>query len=347
MTKPKKLLLLVNLGSPKSPQPDDVGTFLNEFLMDPLVINIPKPIRWLLVKKLIVPRRKFTSAEAYQSIWMGDNGSPLVYYTEKFKNSLSSELKDFHVDFAMRYNGPSIQKVLDHYKDFQEVYLLPVYPQYAESSSETVLVEARNYVREQNLKTKIYKLDYFYNSEDYIDCMVQHIETHLQDRGIEHILFSYHGLPESHLRKLGPEYKKSCLQKDCCPKKFGKKHLCYRSQCFETTQLIKDKLNFKDVTYSTSFQSRLGRAEWVKPYTTEHVPSLVNKHNVKKLAVVSPSFVADCLETLEEIDMELREQFEELGGNDFYYVPALNDSEAWVKRFAQWVSKSHNQWDLL
>ena len=166
-----KLLLVVNLGSPKSPQPNDVGDFLNEFLMDPLVIDIPKPLRWFLVKKLIVPKRKFNSAEAYQAIWMKEGGSPLVYYTKRFIESLSEHLKDFKVDFAMRYNGPSISEVLNKYSDYSQVYVLPIYPQYAESSTETVLVEVKRSMKKMTQKPQIFKKDYFYQSEEYLDSM--------------------------------------------------------------------------------------------------------------------------------------------------------------------------------
>ena len=348
MNKPNKLLLIVNLGSPKLPESKEVGEFLDEFLMDPLVIDIPKPLRWLLVKKLIVPRRSPESAKAYSKIWMGQNGSPLVFHTKNMVKEISSELKNFHVDFAMRYNGPSLESTLNHYRTFQEIYLLPIYPQYAESSTETVFSEVKRILNKGKSSPKIFKCDYFYSQPEYLDTLTDHIKKEVEGKSLDHILFSYHGLPERHMKKLGRTYRKTCLQDNCCPQKFDKEHLCYRAQCFETTHLVGQKLKTKKpITMSTSFQSRLGKAEWIKPYTTSHIEDLVKKQGVKKLAVVCPSFICDCLETLEEIDMELREQFKELGGEEFHYIPAFNNSELWVKNMSSWVERAHASWPSL
>ncbi len=345
MSTPDKLLLLVNLGSPKKPEAPEVGEFLDEFLMDPLVINIPKPLRWLLVKKLIVPKRSHESAEAYSAIWDKQTGSPLVHYTKKLVEHLSPYVDDFTVDYAMRYNGPSIESLIEKYKDYKEIYLLPVYPQYAESSTETVFVETQRVMANKPASyPKIKKVDYFFNQKEYIDALTKHIQKELVGKDIDHLLFSYHGLPENHIKKLGADYKKNCLKPGCCEKRFGTNHLCYKGQCVETTHLVSKELS---VATSTSFQSRLGRAQWIKPYTTEHLDELVKVKGVKNLAVVCPSFVCDCLETLEEVDMQLREQFEEAGGKNFYYIPAFNTEEVWLKHLSQWFQRSQGQWPEL
>lgn len=328
-------VLLINLGSPASTDPKDVRTYLNQFLMDKYVIDIPKFFRHILVKGIITPRRSFKSAAAYDVIWT-EEGSPLVNYTRRFAEKLQ-KLVHFQYDirWAMRYGQPSVESRMRDW-DVEEILIIPLYPQYAESSSLTAIEEALAFLP-PGVRTKVAKD--FFQHEAFISSEAQGIQAHLDKFQPDHLLLSYHGLPERHLKKLYPDH---CLQEPgCCAKVKEENRFCYRAQCFATTRAITAKLNYPRANISVSFQSRLGRQPWIKPYTDYVVPALV-KQGVKKLSVASPSFVCDCLETLEEIQVRLREQFLESGGIDLQLIPALNDQDYWVSNFRRIISDLDN-----
>jgi ferrochelatase len=328
-------VLLINLGSPESTDPQDVRAYLNEFLTDPYVIDIPSFFRHILVKGLITPKRAATSAAAYEVIWTAE-GSPLVEFTRRFAAKLQ-QLVHFQYDvrWGMRYGRPSVESALKDW-DVEEILVIPMYPQYAESSTRTAIEEALKHIPSK-IKTKV--SEDFFNHEAFIASETQRIQSHIDQFKPDHLLLSYHGLPERHLTKLYPNH---CLQEPgCCAKVKEVNRFCYRAQCYATTRAISAKLNYPPTNISVSFQSRLGRRPWIKPYTDYVVPALV-KQGVKNLSVASPSFVCDCLETLEEIQVRLREQFLESGGIELRLIPALNDQDYWVSNFRRIISDLDN-----
>lgn len=326
-----KGLLLINLGSPDSPDVDDVKAYLTQFLTDSYVIDLPNVLRQILVRGLIVPRRAKNSAEAYQKIWT-ENGSPLVHFTQQFAQKVQASLPELEVRWAMRYGSPSLEEVMEGWK-LDELLIIPLYPQFAESSTQTAIDEASKYLPPK-LKPKI--LWDFFSHPAFIDSLTSRIQTHVDEFRPDHLLVSYHGLPEHHLTKMYPDH---CLREPgCCEKVSQENRFCYRAQCFATTRALTAQLNYPRNQISVSFQSRLGRRPWIKPYTDYVVPALV-KQGVRKLSVACPSFVCDCLETLEEIQMRLREQFIEEGGTDLQLIPALNDSDHWVANFGKMVTE--------
>jgi protoporphyrin/coproporphyrin ferrochelatase len=324
----KRGLLLINLGSPAKPEPKEVRAYLNEFLMDPYVIDIPAPLRWVLVRAIIAPTRAPKSAEAYKKIWRA-NGSPLVHYTREFAAKVARELgSDWEVRWAMRYGSPSIQDTAKNWS-VDEIVTIPLYPQYAESSTRTAIETARKVMP---AKTK-YLRD-FHAQPAFIESQAQVIQTELERFKPDHLLLSFHGLPEHHVTKIHPDH---CLKSpSCCDELTERNALCYRAQTMATVRALKLKLSFPSEKISVSFQSRLGRRPWIKPYTDIVVDDLA-KSGVRRLAVSCPSFIADCLETLEEIQMRLKEQFIAAGGQDLVLIPAVNDSDDWVRRFALMV----------
>jgi len=332
----KKGVLLVNLGSPESPEPKDVKTYLGEFLMDERVIDVPLWARTLLVKGIILNTRPKASAAAYKKIWW-DEGSPLIVLSERLQKKLQQEI-EFPVALAMRYGSMTIKKGLQELADqgVDEVFLIPLYPQFAMATTETILVLAEEVRKEHFPQMRIQDLPAFYNEPDYIEVLSNAIAGHLEGNAYEHLLFSYHGVPERHIRK--SDITKSHCQIDglCCKTPSQAHEFCYRHQCKEVTRLVAEKLKLKEGSYSTSFQSRLGFDPWLQPYTDRTIERL-GKEGVKKMAIVTPAFVSDCLETLEEIAMEGEEIFHEMGGKEFTTVPCLNDDQAWVNLLAKWI----------
>lgn len=339
----KKGVLLVNLGSPDSPEPADVKTYLGEFLMDERVIDVPLWARTLLVKGIILNTRPKASAAAYKKIWW-DEGSPLIVLSERLQKKLQTQV-EFPVALAMRYGSMTIKKGLQELVDkgVEEVFLIPLYPQFAMATTETILVLAEEIRKKDFPNLKISDLKAFYNRKDYIEVLSNSIAGHLKDKTYEHILFSYHGVPERHIRK-SDITKSHCNPGDsenslCCKTPSAAHEFCYKHQCKEVTRLVAEKLNFENGTYSTSFQSRLGFDPWLQPYTDLTIERL-GKKGVKNMAIITPAFVSDCLETLEEIAMEGEEIFHEMGGKEFTTVPCLNDDDEWVALLAKWI----HQW---
>ncbi len=334
----KKGVLLVNLGSPESTSTKDVRRYLDEFLMDKRVIDIPYWKRFLLIKGIILNIRPKKSANAYKKIWMNE-GSPLVVFSNKFKAKLGEKL-DIPVVLGMRYGTMSIHKGMQKLYDqgVDEILLIPLYPHYAMSSFETVVEKAK----EINLKyfpnIKLDILPAFYNKKEYIKAMGNNLKRHLDSFEYDHILFSYHGIPEHHILKSDPTKNHCKIDRTCCETHSIAHQTCYRHQCFKTTKEIVKLLGLKEGTYSNSFQSRMLKDPWLKPYTDFELEKFPEK-GVKKLAVITPAFVTDCLETLEEIAIRGKQDFLNSGGTHLKHIPCLNDNEDWVEAVSDWVRK--------
>jgi ferrochelatase len=331
-----KGVLLVNLGSPESPNPKDVKKYLGEFLMDQRVIDVPHWARTLLVKGIILNTRPKASAAAYQKIWWED-GSPLIVLSERLQHKVQ-EKSEIPIALAMRYGSMTIKKGLQELvnKGVKEVLLFPLYPQFAMATTETIVVLAKEIIKSDFPDLKMTSVPAFYNKPDYIEVLSNSIKSNLEGVDFEHLLFSYHGVPERHIRK--SDVTKSHCQIDgkCCVTPSSAHEYCYRHQCYEVTRLVAENLNLKENTYSTSFQSRLGFDPWLLPYTDRTIERL-GKEGIKNMAIVTPAFVSDCLETLEEIAMEGQEIFHEMGGENFRTLPCLNDSDAWVNLLSKWI----------
>jgi ferrochelatase len=334
-----KGVLLVNLGSPDSPDPKDVKKYLGEFLMDERVIDVPLWARTLLVKGIILNTRPKASAEAYKKIWWQE-GSPLIVLSERLQNKIQNQV-DFPVALAMRYGSMTIKKGIQELVDkgVDDVFLIPLYPQYAMATTETILVLAESIRKEQFPNIKIQDLKAFYNNENYINVLSHSIARHLEGKDYEHLLFSYHGVPERHIKKSDITKSHCKIDGSCCVTASPAHEFCYRHQCLEVTRLVAEKLSLKKGTFSTSFQSRLGFDPWLQPYTDRTIERL-GKQGIKKMAIVTPAFVSDCLETLEEIAMEGEEIFHEMGGKEFSTVPCLNDDKEFVDLLSSWI----NEW---
>lgn len=332
----KKGILLVNLGSPDSPEPKDVKKYLGEFLMDERVIDVPLWARNLLVKGIILNTRPKASAAAYKKIWWKE-GSPLIVLSERLQHKVQEEV-EFPVALAMRYGRMTMKKGLQELVDqgVDEVLLFPLYPQFAMATTETITVLAEELRQEFFPNLKIESVPAFYNKPDYIEVLSNSIKKHLEGKSYDHLLFSYHGIPERHIRKSDITKSHCKIDGSCCVTTSKAHEFCYKHQCLEVTRLVAEKLEFEAGTYSTSFQSRLGFDPWLQPYTDRTIERL-GKQGVKNMAIVTPAFVSDCLETLEEIAMEGEEIFHEVGGKGFTTVPCLNDDKAWVALIAKWV----------
>ena len=336
-----KGVLLVNLGSPDSPEPKDVKKYLGEFLMDERVIDVPLWARNLLVKGIILNTRPKASAAAYKKIWW-EEGSPLIVISERLKSKVQKQV-DFPVALAMRYGSMTIKKGLQELVDkgVDEVFLIPLYPQFAMATTETILVLAEDIRKEHFPDLKISDLPAFYNNEDYIEVLSKSIKKNLEGKNYDHLLFSYHGVPERHIRKRDITKSHCKIDGSCCVTPSPAHEFCYRHQCLEVTRLVAKKLNLKDSTYSSSFQSRLGFDPWLQPYTDRTIERL-GKEGIKNMAIATPAFVSDCLETLEEIAMEGEEIFHEMGGKEFSTIPCLNDDDEWVALLVKWIKKWSN-----
>lgn len=332
----KKGVLLVNLGSPDSTNVKDVKRYLGEFLMDERVIDMPYWKRFLLVKGIILNVRPKKSAKAYRKIWWKE-GSPLVVLSEKFTEKVQGKTH-IPVELAMRYGSMSIRKGIGKLvkKNVNHILLVPLYPHYAMSSYETVVVKAQEVIERHFSQIKMDVHGVFYDRPDYINAQADNIKKHLEGFEYDHVLFSYHGIPERHIKKSDPTKSHCKIDGSCCNTPSEAHKTCYRHQCFETTKALAKTLNLAHDKHSNSFQSRLLRDPWLKPYTDHTLEAFPGK-GVEKLAVVTPAFVTDCLETLEEIAMEGKKEFMENGGTAFKYVPCLNDQDSWVDVMVQWI----------
>jgi ferrochelatase len=334
-----KGVLLVNLGSPDSTNPKDVKKYLDEFLMDPRVIDVPYLFRALLVKGIILNTRPKKSAKAYAKIWWKE-GSPLIVLSERLQGKVQTKT-EIPVGLAMRYGSMSIKKGIQELVDkgVDDILVFPLYPQFAMATTETITVLADELQKEFFPNIKLTSVPAFYNNDEYIEVLSNNIKKQIKNLDYEHLLFSYHGVPERHIRKQDITKSHCKIDGSCCNTPSKAHEFCYRHQCFEVTKLVAKKLNFKEGTYSTSFQSRLGTDQWLLPYTDRTIEKF-GLNGMKKMAVVTPAFVSDCLETLEEIAMEGKELFEEVGGEEFTTLACLNEDDEWAGTVSKWI----NEW---
>ena len=334
MTSPKTGVLLINLGTPDNCDPKSVYAYLKQFLNDPRVIDLPAFIRYFLVNWIIVPFRYKKSAHAYQQIWT-NNGSPLLTHSQDLINALRKKMNTtIQIELGMRYGNPSIESAVDKLKDCQKIIAIPLFPQYSSAATGSAIEALLQVVGKRwNIPEISVKKDFF-NNPDFIRAYANLIKENLKDKKIDTLLFSYHGLPERHIEK--SECLTQCSRTEPCPKLDELNTYCYRAQCYETARLIAKELNFSSADYMVSFQSRLGKTPWIKPYTDLVLAELRQK-KVNNIAIVCPSFVSDCLETLEEINIRARAQWLELGGDDFVFIPCLNTHSIWVEGLVKMI----------
>ena len=332
----------MNLGSPDSTKVKDVRKYLNEFLMDERVIDKPYLLRALLVKGIIVPFRAPKSAEAYKTIWT-EEGSPLVVLTKHLQQALQKEVEE-PVEIGMRYGNPSpeagFEALLKREPGIEEVIALPLYPHYAMSSYQTAVEYAKEIHNKNKYSFKLTFIKPFYNEPNYLHALAENIKPYLE-KEYDHILFSYHGVPGRHIRK-SDVTGCHCLQTDnCCEVTSPAHEFCYRHQVITTTKLVTEALNIPKSKYSISFQSRLGKG-WLTPFTDFRLKELPGE-GVKKLLIICPAFVSDCLETLEEIAVREKETFMNAGGESYEMIPCLNTNPLWVKTIVGWIKNVNGQ----
>ncbi len=335
-----RAVMLINLGSPDAPETGAVRRYLNQFLMDPQVIQLPWILRRLIVSLLVLPRRPRHSAAAYRSIWW-DSGSPLVVLSQRVEQALQQKL-NVPVVMAMRYGSPSIERqLLQLAKNdaIRELLVLPMYPHHADSTVLTSILEVKRVIRVHQLPFTLTVVPPFYAQPDYIDALVNSARACLA-QDYDHLLFSYHGLPESHLRSADPGGAHCLARADCCATPAPAHATCYRHQVFATTRLFTQRANISADRYSIAFQSRLGRARWLEP-STDNVLRELAQRGVKRLVVICPAFVTDCLETLEEIGLRGREIFIAAGGESLELIPCLNEHPDWLAALANWCQREY------
>ena len=323
-------ILLINVGTPETPEPQAVGEYLTEFLMDPYVVDISALMRWILVKALIVPRRKKASSLLYKKIWT-PNGSPLLHYSIELAKKLQKEVgSDYVVWPAMRYGKPSIKSALSqlHALDIKKVIAVPLYPQYSLAATQTAVELLRKTTLEFGQDLRI--IPAFYNHPAFMSALEKVSSDVLKKTSYDHVVMSFHGLPERQIQKTDPS-RSYCLTQDHCCESIGPMNRnCYRAQCFWTARELGRRLGLSIDQYSIGFQSRLGRTPWIKPFTDRLYETLPKK-GFKKIAVICPSFVTDCLETLEEVQIRGEKAFKKAGGESLTLIPCLNDHDLWVK----------------
>lgn len=331
----------MNLGSPDSTEVKDVARYLKQFLMDERVIDYPYLLRSLLVKGLIVPTRAPKSAEAYKTIWTKE-GSPLVVLTKQLQQAVQDKLTE-PVAIGMRYGNPTpedgFKALLEKEPDLEEVILVPLYPHYAMSSYETAVEYAKELYKKANYRFKISVVKPFFEEKHYLDAMAENMRPYLE-QDYDQLLFSYHGIPERHIKKSDTTGHHCLKTADCCNIPSAAHAHCYRHQVFTTTHRLAEKLNIPKDKYSISFQSRLGKG-WLQPFTDIRLEEMP-KEGIKKILVICPAFVSDCLETLEEIDERGKESFIQAGGESFTMIPCLNIHPLWINAIAGWVKDYAN-----
>lgn len=328
-------ILLINLGTPDAPRAPEVRRYLREFLSDPRVIDIPAPFRFGLVNGIIAPFRAPKSAAAYQLVWT-ERGSPLLFHGLDLRDALRKRLTGVPIELAMRYGRPSIRAALQALRQSEcdRVLVTPLYPQYASSSTGSSLQKAYDEAAECWNTPYLEALPAFYEDPRFLDAFAAVGRPVLDELEPEHVLFSFHGLPERHCIK-SDDSGAHCLSSDnCCARIVAANRNCYRAQCFATARGLRNRLSLDESNSSVTFQSRLGRTPWIRPYTDEEVVALARR-GVKRVAVFCPAFVADCLETLEEIGLRASEDFRAAGGDELRLVPSLNSTQTWVSGLAE------------
>lgn len=324
-------LLLCNLGTPDAPTPAAVRRYLRQFLSDPRVLDINVVGRWMLLNLLILPLRPRKSAAAYQKIWT-KRGSPLLWHCEDLVTAVRERLgSDWVVELGMRYQKPSIAAALEKLSKagVGRVVVFPLYPQYAVSSTGSTVAELFRIAAQAWAPPTLTFVDAFYDDAGFIDAFAAVGGPILKAEEPDHVLMSFHGLPERHMRKTDPTGRHCLAHADCCDRIGPANRSCYRAQCFATARALASRLALPEGSWSVSFQSRLGRTPWIHPYTDVVVPQLAAAGK-KRVVVFSPAFVADCLETVEEIGMRAKDQFVAAGGEQLTLVPSLNATPVWA-----------------
>lgn len=337
----KKGVLLVNLGTPDSPATKDVRRYLDEFLMDPRVIDVNPVLRTFLVKGIIVPFRSPKSAALYKKIWSDTTGSPLLHFSKLQHEALKQRLGDeYQVELAMRYQKPSIESALERLKEglVESILVIALFPQYASASTGSVYDKVMELVKKWQTIPTIAFINSFHDNERMIETFAANGSKYKPET-YDHILFSFHGLPQRQLRKCD-HTGNYCLKKEgCCDTINDTNKMCYSAQSHHTAKLIAEKLNIPKENYTICFQSRLGNDPWVQPYTSAIVAKLANEGK-KRLLVFCPAFVADCLETVYEVTEEYGAEFKALGGEEVQLVESLNDSPLWIDGLEKMVRDS-------
>lgn len=340
MKNKKTGVLLINLGTPDSPSTGNVRSYLTEFLNDPRVIDINAVGRTLLVNGVIVPFRAPKSAKIYQELWdLWQGESPLLTYGKKLTERLNGEFKSerITVEFAMRYKNPSLNEVLGRMEkaSYDQIIILPLFPQYASSSTGSAVEKALSIIRKWWVIPELKIVNHFFDHPGYIKAFIERGQQYNLEE-YDHVLFSYHGLPERQIEKVHPEL--TCAKCNCPNVYNPGQPSCYRNQCYETTRLIAQGLNIDESDYTVAFQSRLGKTPWLTPYSDQVIEELGKKGN-KKVLAFSAAFIADCLETSIEIGDEYQEIFEANGGEKVQLVESLNDSETWINAVKSIISE--------
>jgi len=333
-------VLLINLGTPDAPTTPAVRRYLREFLSDERVIDIPRLGRWLLLNLIILPTRPRTSAKAYQKIWKPE-GSPLLLHSRALEAALRERLAGkFTVELGMRYGTPSIASALERLDaaKVSRIIVAPLYPQYSASATATALAKVFEDAAARWDISAFTTLGSFYDDPRFIQACAAVARPHLERFQPDFVLMSYHGLPERQVRKSDPSHGPCLATEHCCDTIDATNHRCYRAQCFATTRSLREVLEIPADRCATSFQSRLGRTPWIRPFTDVTLERLYEQ-GVRRIAVLCPAFVADCLETIEEIGIRGREQWHALGGEELELIPCLNSHPRWVAALAEMLEE--------
>lgn len=331
-----KAVLLVNLGSPDSPSVPDVRRYLNEFLMDGRVIDVAWPLRRFIVGMILINRPK-ESAHAYQSVWTPE-GSPLIV-TSRHVQSLLQQRVNVPVELAMRYQNPSVPDVVKKLagQGVTDLLMIPMFPHYAMSSYESAVEWVKQHVAKLAPQMKLTVQPPYYNHPDYIAALAA-VSADAVKTDFDHLLISFHGVPERQIKKSDPTGCHCLTVPDCCNVPSPAHEFCYRAQCFQTAKLLAKQLNLPDGKWSVAFQSRLGKDPWLQPFT-DVVLEQLGKSGVKKLLIMSPAFVSDCLETIEELGIRGKESFTGAGGESYTLIPCLNEHPLWIAALENMVKK--------
>ncbi len=333
-------VLLVNLGTPDSTSVADVRKYLREFLMDKRVIDIPFLSRWMLVNLIIAPFRAPKSAAVYRKLWE-ERGSPLMFHGEDVTEKLQKLLGDtYQVELAMRYQNPSIPSVLEKFRNtpFEKLIVVPLFPQYASATSGSVHDKVMEVVKDWQVIPEMVFAGPFFHREKFISGFADNARKYMESRKFDHVLFSYHGLPERQIRKAA--FNNYCqLSEKCCARYTALNRYCYRAQCFETSRLLAEELKIEEDAYTVCFQSRLGKDPWIQPYAEDVIGKLAMQGK-KNVLAFSPAFVADCLETTVEVGEEFEEMFLEKGGEHWQLVESLNSNDVWVECLKEIVEEN-------
>lgn len=328
--------LLINLGTPASPSVGDVRRYLRQFLSDPRVLDMPRAARWLLLNAVILPSRPKRSAAAYSQIW-SDRGSPLLFHSLDLQAGVAALLgADWEVALGMRYGAPAIGSAVEQLAaaGIAKLVVLPLFPQFSEAATGSAIAEAEAQLQRVGLDVPTQVVRSFCDARGFVESLAELARDALDSFEPDHVLFSYHGLPERQIRRGDPSGTHCLERPGCCDLRARPVPECYRAQCFATSRALASALELEAGRHSSSFQSRLGGTPWIQPFTDLVLPDLARR-GVARLLVVCPSFTADCLETLEEIGIRARAQWRELGGSDLLLVPAPNASPTWVRAVAE------------